>query len=598
VALSFLPVLALEAQEGRLFIPLAYTKTYAMVAAALLSITVVPVLIALLIRGGVRAERENPLNRAIGAAYRPMLSLAMRHPWGVVVGALVLVLISAWPASRLGTEFMPDMDEGDLLYMPVTMPGISADAARALLQRTDALIRQVPEVERVFGKAGRADTATDPAPLEMLETVIKLKPRDAWRAGLTLEELKAELDARVRLPGVTNAWLPPIKARIEMLATGVRTPLGIKIQGPDLARIEALGTQIEKIVKSVPGAASVYAERVSAGRYIDVDVNRVAAARYGLNIDDVHDIIAVAAGGDVVGQVVEGRERYPISVRYPQDWRNSLERLRTLPIVTELGPQITLGDVATIRVVEGPSMIRSEDAQPSGWVYATIEGRSLGAFVDEVRERVMAERILPAGYSLRWSGQYESLERAFGRLKVVVPFTLAIIVLMLWLNFRRVTDVLLVLGSLPVALVGSMWFLWLLGYHVSVAVAVGLIALAGVAAETGIVMLIYLNNAWAQRRRTRERPTEEDLHEAIVEGALLRLRPKIMTVLAIIAGLLPILIGTGTGSEVTRRIAAPMVGGMVSATLLTLLVIPALYLLVERRALEGAAPVDTRGSVA
>ena len=591
VAFSFLPVFTLEAQEGRMFAPLAYTKTYAMVAASVLSITLVPVLIWWLVRGRIRPESANPVNRAAMAAYRPFLELALRRPRAVTAVATVLVVATVWPASRLGTEFMPELDEGDLLYMPTTLPGLSPDAARALLQQTDKLIKTVPEVERVFGKAGRAETATDPAPMEMFETVVKLKPRDQWRPGMTPERLREELDERVRLPGVSNAWVYPIKTRIDMQATGIRTPVGIKIMGPDLDAIEDLGRRIERIVREVPGANSVYAERAATGRYVDVDVDRVAAARYGLNVKDVQDIVAGAVGGMNVGTTVEGLERYPINLRYPQRYRDSLRALRDLPIVTPTGANVTLADVARVDVTDGPGMIRSENARPSGWVFVDIQGRDLGGFVADAKSRIDGQLELPPGYSLGWSGQYEYLERAAGRLKAVVPLTLSIIVLLLYLNFRNGRDVALILGALPFALVGGVWLLYLLDYDLSIAAAVGFIALAGVAAETGVVMLMYLNHAWADAKSRASAagraPTIDELRSAIVEGALLRLRPKLMTVITIIVGLLPIMWGSGTVSEVMRRIAAPMVGGMVSATVLTLVILPALYLLVNGRRLRA-----------
>ncbi len=591
VALSFLPVFTLEAQEGRMFAPLAFTKTYAMVWAALLSITLVPVLIYLLVRGEIKPEAANPVNRATMAVYRPFLELALRRPWAVTLGATVLVLATLWPASRLGTEFMPELDEGDFLYMPTTLPGLSTDAARALLQQTDKLIRTVPEVERVFGKAGRAESATDPAPIEMFETVIKLKPRDQWRPGMTPEKLKAELDARVKFPGVSNAWVYPIKTRIDMLATGIRTPVGIKIMGPDLNAIQDLGRRIEQIVREVPGTTSVYAERTATGRYVDVDIDRVAAARYGLNIKDVQDIVGTAVGGMKVSDTVEGLERYPINLRYPQDYRDSLQALRELPLVTPTGANVTLQDVARVDVADGPGMIRSENARPSGWVFIDMQGRDLGGYVSDAKARIARDLKLPPGYSLGWSGQYEYLERALARLQVVLPLTLGIIVLLLYLNFRNARDVLLILGALPFALVGGVWLLYALDYDLSIAAAVGFIALAGVAAETGVVMVMYLEQAWSEhRRRARHEgrePTRADLRAAIVAGALLRLRPKLMTVVTIIVGLLPIMWGSGTGSEVMRRIAAPMVGGMISATVLTLLILPALYLIVNGWRLEA-----------
>jgi len=590
IALSFLPVFALGAQEGKLFAPLAWTKTWAMVAAALLSITLVPVLIELLVRGRIRPETDNPLNRAAIALYRPLIGLALRHPWPVVGATVLLALATLWPYSRLGSEFMPELDEGDLMYMPTTLPGVSADTVRALLQQTDRLIKSVPEVERVFGKAGRAETATDPAPFEMLETTIMLKPREQWRPGMTPEKLRDELNRVVQVPGLANTWVPPIKTRIDMLATGIKTPLGIKVMGPDLAEIERIGLAIEQVVSGLPGATSVYAERSATGRYVDVDIRRRDAARFGLNIADVQEVVALAVGGMTLAWTVEGLERYPINLRYPQDWRNSVERLRALPLLAPGGEQLTLADVATIRITDGPAMIRSENARPSGWVFVDISGRDLGSFVAEARERVAAEVELPPGYSLRWSGQYEYWERAVERLQVVVPLTLAIIVLLLYLNFRRFGDVALILGSLPFALVGGVWLIYLLGYNLSIAVAIGFIALAGVAAETGVVMLLYLNQAWARRSAAAaaaSRPLAEvDVRDSVIEGALLRLRPKLMTVLTIIVGLLPIMWGTGTGSEVMRRIAAPMVGGMVSALLLTLVVIPAVFLLMKRREVQ------------
>ena len=590
VALSFLPVFTLEAQEGRLFAPLAYTKTYAMLAASLLSITLVPVLIWFLVRGRIRHEHENPVNRAAAAAYRPLLGIALRHPWAVIAVTTVLIVATLWPASKLGTEFLPEIDEGDVLYMPTTLPGLSTDAARALLQQTDRLIKTVPEVERVFGKAGRAESATDPAPIEMFETTIMLKPRDEWRAGMTPARLRAELDAVVKLPGVSNAWGYPIKTRIDMLATGIRTPVGIKIMGPDLQVIQDLGQRIERIVKAVPGTTSVYAERTATGRYIDIDIDRVAAARHGLNIKDVQDLVGSAVGGMTVSYTVEGLERYPINLRYPQDYRDSLEKLRQLPIVAPTGANVTLQDVARVGISDGPGMIRSENARPSGWVFVDLQGRDLGGFVDEAKTEIAAQLQLPPGYSLSWSGQYEYLERAAERLKVVVPATLAIIVLLLYLNFRNGRDVALILFALPFALVGGLWLLYFLDYDLSIAAAVGFIALAGVAAETGVVMVMYLEHAWAERRARAvaesRSPTRRELREAIVDGALLRLRPKLMTVITIIVGLLPIMWGTGTGSEVMRRIAAPMIGGMVSATILTLVIIPSLYLLLNGWKLE------------
>jgi copper/silver efflux system protein len=588
VALSFVPVLAFEGQEGRLFAPLAYTKTYAMLAAALISITLVPVLAAWLVTGPVRAEAENPLNRLLAGLYAPVLALSLRRPRAVVIGALALILVSLWPASRLGTEFMPQMDEGDLLYMPATQPGLAADAARALLQQTDRALREVPEVVRVFGKAGRADTATDPAPLEMLETVIALKPQREWRSGLTAQALQAQLAAQVDLPGVANTWTAPIRARIDMLATGIRTPLGVKVVGPDIHVAQQIAVQLEGVLRGIPGALSVYAERPGLGRYITIDIDRAAAARFGLNISDLDEVVSSAIGGTRIGEAVRGRERYPISLRYPQSWRDSVARLEALPIVTPTGAQIALQDVTQVKIADGPATIRSENARPAAWVTVDPGERDIGAFVHEARARVAATHIVPRGYRLVWSGQYEYLQRALERLKLIVPLVVGVIVLLLFLGFRSWSDVALILGSLPVALIGSVWLLWALDYDVSVAVVVGLIALAGVAAETGIVMLLYLNSAWRQRQSAGRALTVNDLEEAITEGALRRLRPKMMTVLTIMLGLLPLLIGQGAGAEILRRIAAPMVGGMVSATVLTLFVVPALFLLLRRRGLRAS----------
>jgi len=585
VALSFLPVFALGDQEGRLFAPLAFTKTWAMVAAALLAITVVPVLVWFLVRGRIRLEEDNPVNRLAMRLYWPLLRSALDRPVAVLVLALLLLVSAAWPWSRLGSEFMPELDEGDLLYMPSAPQGISADAVRALLQQSDRLIRSVPEVERVFGKAGRAETATDPAPFEMLETTIRLKPRDQWRPGMTPERLKEELDRVVQVPGLANAWLPPIRTRIDMLATGVKTPIGIRIQGPDLTVIERIGREVEAALTGLPGLTSVYAEQLTQGRYLDIDIRRADAARFGLNVADLLEVVSTAVGGANLGYTVEGLERYPIQLRYPQAWRDSAEALSRLPLQAPNGAQLTLGDVADIQITSGPAMIRSENARPAGWVYLDLGGRDLGSLVEQARARVAEAVSLPPGYSIGWSGQYEYWQRAKERLQVVVPLTLLIIVVLLYLNFRQWGEVVLLLASLPFALVGAVWLLHWLDYRMSVAVAVGLIALAGVAAETGVVMLLYLRQA-VERRLAATNGTALDaaaLREAIVEGALLRLRPKLMTVLTIIIGLLPILWGDGTGSEVMRRIAAPMVGGMVSATLLTLVVLPAAFLLVHGR---------------
>ena len=591
VALSFVPLLVLEGQEGRLFAPLAYTKTYAMVVAALLSITVVPVLISLLVRGRVRSGDESVVNRLLARAYRPALNFTLDHPWAVVFAALALVVLSLWPLARLETEFMPEMDEGDLLYMPATLPGISADAARALLQQTDRALRSVPEVAQVFGKAGRAETATDPAPLSMLETIIRLKPQSEWRPGLTRQALLAYLDQRVQLPGLANTWTAPIRARVDMQATGIRTAVGVKIVGPDLATIESIGIRIEEVLRGLARAAPVYSERVTAGRYVDIEVDRAAAARFGLSVADVHEVVALAVGGTIITQTVEGRERYPIILRYPRDWRDSIEQLRALPMVTGRGAVVALRDVAGVFVREGPEMIRSEDARLAGWVYVDLHDRDIAAFMSAARARIESARIVPVGYHLIWSGQYQALARAYARLRMVIPMTLGVIVLLLLANSRNLSDVLLALGPLPVALLGGVWILWAMGLRMSVATAVGFIALAGVAVETAVVTLLYLNGAWRERAGHGSVVGRAALRDAIVEGALLRLRPKMMTVATIIAGLIPLLLGHGAGFELMRRIAAPMVGGMLSATLFSLLLIPALYLLVHRRALAPGEAV-------
>lgn len=585
VALSFLPVLALEAQEGRLFAPLAWTKTWAMAAGAIISVTLVPVLIGYLVRGRVRPEHENPLNRGLINAYQPVLNAALAWPRTVLVVAALLLVVSLLPFSKLGSEFMPELDEGDLLYMPTTYPALSIGEAQELLQVTDRLIKSVPEVHRVFGKIGRADTATDPAPLTMIETTVQLKPAGEWRPGMTLDKIKQELDERVRLPGLSNAWVPPIKTRIDMLATGIKTPVGVKVSGPDLNVIENIARDVEDALRDLPGTRSVFAERIVGGRYIDVDINREAAARLGLNIADVQEVISTAVGGMNIGETVEGLERYPINLRYPRAYRDSLSALEELPIVTPLGATVPLAQVADASVVDGPDMIRSENARPSGWIYVDMQGRDLGSYVDAAKTRVAAEVALPPGYSIAWSGQYAYMERALERLSLLVPVVLAVIVLMLYLNFRRVSDVVIVMAGLPFALIGAVWLLWALSYDLSVAVWVGFIALAGVAAETVVIMLVYLNNAW----RDSAQRNAAALHEAVMEGAVRRLRPKMMTVLTIIAGLLPIMLGTGTGSEVMRRIAAPMVGGMLTALLLTLVLVPVAYYLWHEHLLKKEA---------
>ncbi len=583
ITLSFLPVFTLEAQEGRLFAPLAFTKTYAMAAAAGLSITLVPVLMGYFIRGKVTPEHKNPINRVLIMAYRPIINAVIRFPKGTLALAAIILVVGLWPATKLGSEFMPPLDEGDLMYMPTTYPGVSIDKAREILQHTDRMILAVPEVKRVFGKIGRAETATDPAPLTMIETVIQLKPREEWREGMTPEGLRAELDRAVKYTGLTNAWVMPIKTRIDMLATGIKTPVGIKVAGPDLKVIERIGLDLERVLANVDGTASVYSERVAGGRYVDVDIDRKRASRYGLNINDVQDVVRTAVGGMNVTQTIEGRERYPVNIRYPQRFRDSVEQLKLLPIVTPQGARIALADVADVEVVDGPPAIKSENARLNGWTYVDIAGRDLGSYVSEA-QRVVADFVdLPAGYSLAWSGQYEYMVRAKERLSIVGPVTLAIIILLLYLNFRRFAEVAIIIGTLPMALIGGLWLLYLLGYDLSVAVGVGFIALAGVAVEIGVVMLVYLNQAIRQHMATAESEgrslTIDDVKAAVIDGAVLRVRPIMMTVAAIIAGLLPIMLGGGTGSEVMRRIAAPMVGGMVSATILTLIVIPALFLI-------------------
>ncbi|MAT82950.1 MAG: CusA/CzcA family heavy metal efflux RND transporter [Gammaproteobacteria bacterium] len=592
IALSFVPIFALEAQEGRLFKPLAFTKTYAMAAAAGISITLVPVLMGYLIRGHVKPEHDNPVNRGLIAGYRPALHLALEHPLATLLLTLA-VLASTWiPFSRIGSEFMPQLDEGDLLYMPSAFPAASAGKMSEILSQTNRLIMSVPEVETVYGKAGRADSATDPAPLTMVETTIRLKPRSEWREGMTMEKLKAELDALVQVPSLTNTWIMPIKNRIDMLATGIKTPVGIKVAGPDLDVIAEIGERIERVIGALPGTASVYSERVTGGRYITADVDRLAAARFGLNIADVHDIVRSAIGGMNVGESVEGLERYPINLRYPRDVRESLDDLRTLNVITPGGDQIPLDAVADLRVETGPGVIRTEDARLNGWIYIDVIGEDLGGYVEDAQQAVEENVDLPPGYSLSWSGQYQYMQRAAERLRVVVPAAIGIIVLLLFMNFKNVVSVLIILGTLPLSLVGGYWLLYLLGYNQSVAVGAGFIALAGVAVEIGVLMIVYLDQALRhvqQAKAGSDSPvTREDLREAVVNGALLRVRPIIMTVTVIIAGLLPIMLGGGTGSEVMRRIAAPMVGGMVSVTILTLLVIPVIYYLWKGRLLERA----------
>jgi len=583
IALSFIPVFALEAQEGRLFAPLAYTKTYAMAAAAALSITLVPVLMGYFIRGHIRSEQENPVNRGLIRAYRPMLDWVLARPRLVLWGAVFLVVLGVVPVTQLGSEFMPDMDEGDILYMPTTLPSLASGKAQQLLQQTDRILKTFPEVESVFGKSGRAETATDPAPLSMFETTIQLKPRSEWRPGMTTQKLTEEMLAAVNFPGLSNAFLPPIKTRIDMLTTGIRTPAGVKVSGPSLVTIDTIGREIESALRDLPGTVSVYSERVTAARYVDIRIDRHRAARFGMNIADIQDTVATAVGGMKITDTIEGRERYPVNLRYPQDIRDSIPRLQALPLITMSGLQIALSEVADVRVVDGPDMIRSENARLSGWTYIDIRDRDIGSYVADAKRAVQEKVKLPPGYSLHWTGQFEYMQRAVERLEVVIPFTLAIILLLLYLNFRNGMEVLIVIATLPLALVGGFWLLYFLGYNLSVAVAVGFIALGGVAVEIGVVMLAYLDQALNRRKTEREfndqSLTVEDVREAVIEGALLRVRPVTMTKVAIIAALLPILWSDGTGSEAMQRIAAPMVGGMLSVAVLTLAVIPAAYFL-------------------
>ncbi len=608
MTVSFLPVFSLQGEEGRLFTPLAFTKTFTMAAASLLSVTLVPVAMALFIRGRIHRERANPINRWLIRLYRPIIDGVLKHRLAVVTAAVAILTLTWIPWSRIGSEFMPPLYEGSLLYMPTTTPGISVARAREMLQIEDSILKSFPEVEHVFGKAGRANTATDPAGLDMTETTITLKPESEWPKGMTHDKLVAAMDSAVTTPGIINSWTMPIKGRMDMLATGIRTPVGVKIFGPDLDTLQRIGHDIERVAQMVPGTRSAFAERAVSGYYVDISIDREKAARLGLNIGDVQSVIAAAIGGMPVTQTVEGRERYAVRVRYPQELRDTPQRLAEVlvPVAHEgsrppgmtpasmvmpapdaaAGPlptmagrvaQVPLGEVATIRVESGPMVVRTENATPTAWVYLDVAGRDIGSYVQAAQAAVDREVKLPPGYRLEWSGEYEYMQRARARMAIVVPATLAIIFVLLFLNFRTVGDTLLVMVSLPFALVGGLWFIWWLGYNWSVAVAIGFIALAGVAAETGVVMLIYLNQAWEKRRAEGRTPTVRELYEAVIEGAVDRVRPKMMTVVAIMAGLLPILWGNGTGASVMKRIAAPMVGGMVSSTVLTLVVIPALY---------------------
>ncbi|WP_318472931.1 efflux RND transporter permease subunit [Photobacterium leiognathi] len=588
ITLSFVPVFALEGQEGKMFSPLAFTKTYAMAAAAGLAITLVPVLMGYFVRGRILPESKNPINKALIALYRPMLNISLRFPKTIIAIAIALMASSYYPITKLGSEFIPPLDEGDLMYMPTTYPGISIGKARELLQQTNKLIKTVPEVATVWGKVGRAESATDPAPLTMIETVIQLKPKDQWREGVTSESLRKEFDQLIQFPGLTNAWVMPIKTRIDMLATGIKTPIGIKIAGPDLQVIEKIGAELEPILNNITGTASVYAERVAGGRYITVDIKRRQAARYGLSVKDIQQVISTAVGGMNVSESVEGLERYPINVRYPQSYRDSVTKLQNLPLVTPNGARIALADVADIRYEDGPPMIKTENARPNGWVFVDIDDRDLGSYVAEAQKTVAEQLKLPAGYSLAWSGQYEYMERAKARLSIVAPLTISIIMLLLYFSFRRVTEVLVIMATLPLAMVGGLWLMWYLNFNFSIAVGVGFIALAGVAVEIGVIMLVYLNQAWSSKQQgcAKKALTTDDLHAAIHEGAGQRVRPVMMTVLTVIIGLIPIMYGAGTGSEVMQRIAAPMIGGMASALILTLLVIPAVFKLWKNMAMK------------
>lgn len=587
ITVSFMPVFILEAQEGRMFAPLAYTKTYAMAASAGLAITLVPVLMGYFIRGKVISEHKNPVNRALVAGYKPLLATVLKFPKSTLFIAFIVTVIGFYPVNKIGSEFIPLLDEGDLMYMPTTYPGLSIGEARKILQQTDKLIASVPEVKTVFGKIGRADTATDPAPLTMIETFIQFKPKSQWREGMTKQKIKAELESLVALPGLTNAWVMPIKTRIDMLATGIKTPVGIKIAGPSLLEIQNIGQQIEKLLKDVPGTASVYSERVATGRYIKVDINREKAARYNLNIADIQQVVATAIGGSNVTETIEGQQRYPVNLRYPQSFRASPEDLKLLPIITPSGQHIALGDVAKVFIEDGPTGIKSENARLNGWSLIDIKGSDIGSYVAQAQQVLGDNLQLPAGYSITWAGQYEYMQRAKAKLTYVIPLTLAIIVILLYLNFKCLSEVLIIIATLPLAMVGGIWLMYFEAFNFSVAVGVGFIALAGVAVEIGVIMLVYLNQAYTEQRQQCEQTETafnlQALQHAIMQGAGLRVRPVMMTVATIIAGLLPVLYGTGTGSEVMSRIAAPMVGGMLSAIILTLLVIPAVYLLWKKQ---------------
>jgi copper/silver efflux system protein len=589
ITLSFVPVFTLEAQEGKLFAPLAFTKTYSMAAAAGLSVTLIPVLMFYFIRGRVPDEHSNPINRLLIALYKPLLDAVLRHPRMTLAAAGALLVLTVIPVANLGSEFMPPLMEGDLLYMPSALPGLSADKASQLLQQTDKVLRQFPEVKRVFGKVGRAETATDAAGLEMFETTIEFKPQSEWPSHMSQDELISKMNAALDIPGLANLWVQPIRNRIDMLSTGIKSPVGIKIAGPDLKVIEHIGEQLETVLKSVPGTRSAYAERVQGGRYIEVRIDRIRAARFGLSLADVQQVVALAIGGENIGQTVEGLQRFPINLRYPRELRDSVDKLRVLPIVIPGGATTTLGAVSDIAVTDGPPQLRSENARLNGWVYVDIAGRDLGSYIRAAQKAVREHLNLPAGYSIAWSGQFEYLERATKKLELVVPFTLAIVFVLLYLTFRNLGEAVLIMGTLPFALVGGLWLLYLLGYNLSIASAVGFIALAGVAAEFGVIMVIYLDNAIRKRQKEQRFNSEADLIAAIEEGAVQRVRPKAMTVAVIVGGLLPIMFGNGTGSEVMRRIAAPMAGGMITAPMLSMIILPVVYLLLHRRAFAKAA---------
>ncbi|MCY7296743.1 efflux RND transporter permease subunit [Alteromonas sp. a30] len=592
ITASFLPVFILEAQEGRMFTPLAYTKTYAMAASAGLAVTLIPVLMGYFIRGKVLSEHKNPLNRLLIMLYRPVLERALTYPKVTIILALIIAVIGFYPLNKIGTEFIPELDEGDLMYMPTTYPGLSIGKARELLQQTDKLIATVPEVRHVFGKIGRADTATDPAPLTMIETFIQLKPKSEWRDGMTSKKLRDEFESLVNIPGLTNAWVMPIKTRIDMLATGIKTPLGIKVAGAELDVIQRIGEDIEAILGKLPNTASVYSERVSGGRYLKVDIKRQRAAQYGLNIADVQQVISTAVGGMNIAQSVEGLERYPINMRYPQHYRDSPEALEQLPIVTPIGQHITLGDVASIYLEDGPPGIKSENARINGWTYIDVQNTDLGSYTEEAKQVLNEQLKLPAGYSLRWAGQYEQLQRAKDKLTYVLPLTIAVILVLLYFSFRSFIEVAIIMGTLPLALIGGIWLLYLEGFNMSVAVGVGFIALAGVAVEIGVIMLVYLNQSYqqllAQHQASHSKPSTGELIQAVLSGAVLRVRPVMMTVATVMIGLLPVMYHEGTGSEVMSRIAAPLVGGMASALALSLIVIPVVYFLWKRQQLSSA----------